>query len=310
MKCSKCLNDVPDGNFCDLCGTELKDKSQKYTDDFFNDALTTILPGPEKPVSKRRYSLICELGRGGMGIVYKAFDEVEKKYVAVKEMSNVSVIPSRELEKIILKLKKITDFNHPNIIKVFDCSFEDGKLKIIMEFFESKNLMQILDERGKLSLNQTSLIIKQLCDAVEYAHSKNIVHRDIKPSNILISDEWGLKLTDFDIACEIRNTITMLTGHPVEGTPLYMAPEQHLGRYSYKSDIYSIGVLIYELLTGKPPFKGTHIDIIYQKEKKAYTPLNQIVPELPQNITEMINKALEPDENLRPDLYEIKGNFI
>jgi len=269
-------------------------------------------PNETVAVSNRESDIVIlrEISSGGMAVIKEAYYKSNPGFkFALKVFKEEINLGTKELEKIYKKINILKTFDHKNIVKIYDLHIIGGKINMAMEFIKGKDLYKIISEKGNLDLFQTAEICSALCEALIYSHSKNIVHRDIKPSNVMIDEKNTIKLTDFDIAFEIKNTVTALTGKDFFGTPLYMAYEQHLGRHSFKSDIYSLGVLAYELLAGEPPFKGSGMDIIYQKEKKSYIPLKDAVSALPLEICEIIDKCLDPNPDLRPSLEEVKNVF-
>lgn len=309
MICKNCKQEVPEGYYCDLCGAAVKMETENKTRNFGNrdeDRNETVA------VSNRESELIIlrEISRGGMSVIKEAYYKSNPNFkFALKVFKEEINLGTKELEKIYKKINILKKFDHKNIVKIYDLYIIGGKINMAMELVKGKDLYKIISEKGSFDISQTAYICVSLCNALIYSHSKNIIHRDIKPSNVMIDEENNVKLTDFDIAFEIKNTVTALTGKDFFGTPLYMAYEQHLGRHSFKTDIYSLGVLSYELLTGEPPFKGSGMDIIYQKEKKSYIPLKEAVGDLSLEICEIIDKCLEPNPDLRPSLEEVKNVF-
>ncbi|MCU7494263.1 MAG: protein kinase [Ignavibacteria bacterium] len=239
------------------------------------------------------YKIISELGQGGMGIVYKAYDSKLDRYVAIKILKSQVVKNSRFKERFEKEAKNQAKLSHQNIVTVYGFLEEDGLLGIIMEYVEGQTLESLIESRGRLELDEAIPIIKQVLKAAAYAHSKKFVHRDIKPSNIIINQDGVSKLMDFGISKSILDRNMTSPGRNV-GTLLYMSPEQITGEESVlESDIYSIGVTFFEMLTGLPPFNfETEQEITEGHLKKDPPDLLSLRPELPVKAAGIIKKAL------------------
>ncbi|HEX2867489.1 MAG TPA: protein kinase [Ignavibacteriales bacterium] len=239
------------------------------------------------------FKFISELGQGGMGIVYKAYDTKLDRYVAVKILKSHIVKKSRLKERFEKEAKNQAKLSHQNIVPVYGFIEEGDLLGIIMEYIEGQTLEHYIESRGRLDLNEAIFIIKQVLSAASYAHSKNFVHRDIKPSNIIINSDGVSKIMDFGISKSILDKTLTNPGRNV-GTLLYMSPEQIRGEEAnIESDIYSIGVTLFEMLTGVPPFDFESAEEIMEGHLKKEPPeLTSIRPELPGKIAEILKKAL------------------
>jgi tRNA A-37 threonylcarbamoyl transferase component Bud32/preprotein translocase subunit SecE len=252
----------------------------------------------EEELIDNTYQLIREIGRGGMSIVYEAEDIKLGKKVAIKKMKEEIRIIPREKERFLREAKTVAQLHHPNIVDIYRIIEEKGEIYLVFEFVSGKTVEQILNQSGKLSLKETLRIIFPVCDALSYAHSHKVVHRDLKPSNIMITDENYIKVMDFGIAREAKDTISRVSGEKdTSGTLTYIAPEQHLGKYSPESDIYSLGVTLYEMLTGEVPFRGA--DILTQKERMVYSQVSELLPDIPKEMEKIINKCLQADKEKR-----------
>jgi len=272
-----------------------------------------------------KYEFIREIGQGGMGIVYEAMDKKLNRKVAIKKLKEELSINPREKKRFIDEAQNVANLNHPNIISIYDIVEEGKDVYIVFEFIDGKTVNEILSETNKINIKKSIYIIKEVCKALSYSHSKNIVHRDIKPSNIMIAnppvspfDKGGIKegfvkVMDFGIARELKDTLTRLTGMvDTSGTFSYMSPEQHLGKFYKSSDIYSLGITFYEMICGELPFKGP--DFLAQKRELAYKSPKEIIKDLPQEIENIISKCLNNDlekryksaDELLTDLEKIK----
>jgi len=254
----------------------------------------------------KKYEFIREIGQGGMGIVYEAKDRKLNRKVAIKKLKEELSINPREKKRFIEEAQNVAILNHPNIISIYEIVEEGKDVYIVFEFIDGKTVNEILANVDRIKLEKAIYIIKEVCKALSYSHSKNIVHRDIKPSNIMIANppvspfdkegikEGFVKVMDFGIARELKDTLTRLTGMvDTSGTFAYMAPEQHLGKFYKSSDIYSLGITLYEMICGELPFKGP--DFLAQKRELAYKSIKEIIPEAPGEIEKIISKCLNND---------------
>src|SRR5438552_10889625 len=250
-----------------------------------------------------RYEITGELGRGAMGVVYKAMDPVIGRTVAVKtiRLSEEGTGLSRPelLTRFQTEARAAGLLTHPNIVVVFDAGEEDGLYYITMELVEGKSLQALLDGGHSFPLPRTLRIMDQTCSALQYAHERNVVHRDIKPANLMLTADDTVKITDFGTAKILQFGGTQQTSH-VMGTPSYMSPEQVKGRaVDGRSDIVSLGVMLYEMLTGEKPFPGQNITtVIYKIVNEEPVPPRQIDASIHPGISTVVLKALakEPEQ--------------
>src|SRR5271169_1546851 len=250
-----------------------------------------------------RYEIVGELGRGAMGVVYKATDPVIGRTVAVKtiKLSEEGTGLSRPelLARFQTEARAAGLLTHANIVVVFDAGEEDGLYYITMELVEGKSLQAHLDGAQAFPLPRVLRIMEQTCSALQFAHERNVVHRDIKPANIMLTADDTVKITDFGTAKILQFGTMQQTAH-VMGTPSYMSPEQVKGRaVDGRSDIFSLGVLLYEMVTGEKPFPGQNITtVIYKIVNEEPVPPRQIDPSIHPGISAVVMKALvkEPDQ--------------
>jgi eukaryotic-like serine/threonine-protein kinase len=249
-----------------------------------------------------RYEFIDELGRGAMGVVYKAMDPVIGRTVAVKtiRLSEQGTGLSRPelLTRFQTEARAAGLLTHPNIVVVYDAGEEDGLYFITMELVEGKSLQSLLDGGQAFPLPRVLRIMEQACSALQFAHERNVVHRDIKPANLMLTGDDTVKVTDFGTAKILQFGTVQQTAH-VMGTPSYMSPEQVKGRaVDGRSDIFSLGVMLYEMVTGEKPFPGQNITtVIYKIVNEDPVPPRQIDPSIHPGISGVVMKALakEPD---------------
>ncbi len=249
-----------------------------------------------------RYEVLSELGKGAMGVVYLAKDPVIGRMVAIKTIraSNMGDddAESREFrERFIREAQTAGILSHPNIVTIHDIG-EDPDTQtsfIAMEYIEGKNLKTLLAERAHFSYDQIADIIAQVAEAIDYAHRKGIIHRDIKPANIIITTDEKVKITDFGIA-KIASSNLTTTGQFL-GTPNYMSPEQVSGApVDGRSDIFSLGVVLYELLTGRKPFQGDNLTAIsYKIVHEDFTPPAELSSEVPPEFNPIVARAMAKD---------------
>jgi eukaryotic-like serine/threonine-protein kinase len=250
-----------------------------------------------------RYEIVGEVGRGAMGVVYKAVDPVIGRTVAVKtiRLSEAGTGLSRPelLSRFQTEARAAGLLTHPNIVVVYDAGEEDGLYYITMELVEGKSVQALLDEGQKFSLPRVLRIMDQTCSALQFAHDRNVVHRDIKPANLMLTPDDTVKVTDFGTAKILQMGTVQQTTH-VMGTPSYMSPEQVKGRpVDGRSDIFSLGVMLYEMVTGEKPFPGQNITtVIYKIVNEDPVPPRQLDPSIHPGISTVIMKALlkEPEE--------------
>jgi serine/threonine protein kinase len=251
-----------------------------------------------------RYEIMGELGRGAMGVVYKATDPVIGRTVAVKtiKLSEEGTGLSRPelLTRFQTEARAAGLLTHPNIVVVFDAGEEDGLYYITMELVEGKSLQAHLDGGQAFALPRVLRIMEQTCSALQFAHERNVVHRDIKPANIMLTADDTVKVTDFGTAKILQFGTMQQTAH-VMGTPSYMSPEQVKGRaVDGRSDIFSLGVLLYEMVTGEKPFPGQNITtVIYKIVNEEPVPPRQINPSIHPGISAVVIKALAKEPEAR-----------
>jgi serine/threonine protein kinase len=251
-----------------------------------------------------RYEISGELGRGAMGVVYKATDPVIGRTVAVKtiKLSEEGTGLSRPelLTRFQTEARAAGLLTHPNIVVVFDAGEEDGLYYITMELVEGKSLQAHLDGGQAFALPRVLRIMEQTCSALQFAHERNVVHRDIKPANIMLTADDTVKITDFGTAKILQFGTMQQTAH-VMGTPSYMSPEQVKGRaVDGRSDIFSLGVLLYEMVTGEKPFPGQNITtVIYKIVNEEPVPPRQIDPSIHPGISAVVMKALTKEPEAR-----------
>ena len=249
-----------------------------------------------------RYEIIKTIGEGGMANVYLANDTILDRKVAIKVLRGDLSNDEKFIRRFKREALSVSNLSHPNIVEVYDVGEEDGNYYIVMEYIEGKTLKQLLQKRGALTLNEVIDIMTQLTDGLAHAHEAYIIHRDIKPQNIMIEDNGLVKITDFGIAMALNSTQLTQT-NSVMGSVHYLPPEQANGKGStVKSDIYSLGILMYELLTGSVPFKGdTAVEIALKHMKEKIPSIRKQNPTIPQSVENIVLKATDKNPKNRYD---------
>ena len=242
-----------------------------------------------------RYEVISELGQGAMGVVYKARDPLIDRVVAIKTINlGLALDEKEEYEgRFYQEARAAGRLNHPNIVTIYDVGKSGSIAYIAMEFLQGKELRDLLREERNLPVEQTVDIVAQVAEGLAYAHQHGIVHRDIKPSNIMLIRDGRIKITDFGIARMASSAVHTQTGM-VLGSPKYMSPEQVLGKViDRRSDIFSLGVMLYEMLTGVSPFVGENVNaIMYQTLNLVPPPPSTLNASVPDMLNFIVAKAL------------------
>ena len=249
-----------------------------------------------------RYEIIETLGRGSMGVVYKAHDPLIERTVAIKTVSYAGLTPAegRDVEeRFFFEAKSAGRLSHPNIVTIHDVGHAEDLAYIAMEFLPGHSLREVLDSGVVLSTRQIAKIAHHVASGLAYAHSHGVIHRDIKPANIMVPESGQVKITDFGIALLPSGSLTM-AGTTV-GSPKYMSPEQVLGhKADRRSDIFSLGAVLYEMLTGRPPFAGDDLNAILYQVLNGIPPLpSDLNASLPPAFDRIIARALAKDPDKR-----------
>ena len=249
-----------------------------------------------------RYKIIKSIGEGGMANVYLAFDTILEREVAVKILRGDLAEDEKFVRRFQREANSASSLKHPNIVEVYDVGEDDGKYFIVMEYINGKTLKSLIKKRGVLTLEEVIDIMLQLTSAVSCAHDSYIIHRDIKPQNVMILEDGRVKITDFGIAMALNNNELTQT-NSVMGSVHYLPPEQANGSGStIKSDIYSLGILMFELLTGKLPFKGENaVEIAIKQMREPIPSVKSISPDIPQSVENVVLKACAKNPKNRYD---------
>ena len=247
-----------------------------------------------------RYEILEKIGNGGMATVYKAKDLVLKRYVAVKILREEYTTDNEFIKRFNTEAESAASLTHPNIVSVYDVGKEGNLYYIVMELIKGKTLKEIIVEDGRMGWKWSVKIAKQIAQALETAHRNNIIHRDIKPHNIIITEDGTAKVTDFGIAKAVSNSTITAFGTTI-GSVHYFSPEHARGGYTdAKSDLYSLGVVLYEMVTGRVPFDAdTPVSVALKHMQEKPVPPIELNPAIPQSLNDLILKAMEKDPNMR-----------
>ena len=258
-----------------------------------------------------RYEIEKLIGEGGMANVYLARDTILDRKVAVKVLRGDLAGDEKFVRRFQREALSASSLSHPNIVEIYDVGEDEGNFYIVMEFIEGKTLKQLIKKRGVLSLPETMDIMLQLLDALASAHDSYIIHRDIKPQNIMIKESGLVKITDFGIAMAL-NSAQLTQTNSVMGSVHYLPPEQASGKGStIRSDIYSLGILMFEMLTGKVPFRGdSAVEIALKHMKEPLPSVREINPVVPQSVENIILKAAAKNpKNRYKDVREMADDI-
>lgn len=240
-----------------------------------------------------RYELIDVVGVGGMAVVYRARDTVLGRYVAIKILKEEFARDPDIRRRFAIESRAVAKLSHHNIVSIFDVGNEDGTDYIVMELIEGVTLKEYLQQKGRLSWQESVFFAEQISSALLHAHSRGIIHQDIKPQNVIILRDGTAKLTDFGIASFATTQETRVVQEAI-GSVHYISPEQAKGsKIDYRTDIYSLGVVMYEMLTGKLPFEGeTALQIVMQHINTVPVPPSELVPDIPKGLDEIVMHAM------------------
>lgn len=300
MECPLCQTENPDtSRFCRSCTTPLP--FQKEPSESDTKTMETYTKEIEVgSIFAGRYKILEKLGKGGMGVVYKALDVEIQEYVALKLLNPEIASNKKMIDRFRNEMKYARKITHKNVCRMYHLSKEEETFYFTMEYLTGEDLKSFIERSGRLPEAKAIAITKQICRGLTEAHSLGIVHRDLKPRNIMINKEGNAQIMDFGIARSIEAKGMTETGTTI-GTPDYMSPEQVEGReVDQRSDIYSLGIIFYEIVTGRTPFKGNtpYSIALKQKTEVPQDPM-KFNPQLSIYLSRLILKCLEKDKNKR-----------
>src|SRR5882762_10573996 len=239
-----------------------------------------------------RYRLDAQIGRGGMSTVYRAFDTVLERQVAIKLMHREIASDSDQLERFRREARAVAQLSHPHIVGVIDAGEDQGRPYIVLEHVEGETLKERIRRLGRLPITEAVAYAIEIARALGAAHARHIVHRDVKPQNVLLDEEGSAKVTDFGIARTLDEEGLTADGR-VLGTTDYVSPEQALGQpVTGQSDLYSLGVVLFEMLTGEVPFKGENQVVVAMKHVREELPdIQRLRPEVSAALAAVVDRA-------------------
>jgi len=299
MKCFRCSFDNPtDTNYCGRCGMSLT-MDQQETFAYDKDTLRYIMEGINRggSIITDRYEVIEELGAGGMGTVYKVFDRKVNENVALKLIRPEIAFDAHTIERFSNELRLARKVTHRNICRLYDLG-EHGKLHFItMEYVSGQDLKRMIRMSRELSMGTAVAIGRQICEGLVESHRLGVVHRDLKPQNIMIDNDGNVKIMDFGIARSLYSKGVTVTGVLV-GTPEYMAPEQaEASDVDHRADIYALGVILYEMVTGRVPFKGeTPLSIAIKHREESPVDPGELNTQVSKDLSHVILRCLEKNK--------------
>jgi len=300
MECPKCNFDNPaDTNYCSNCGTQIEPSED------ISASRTRTVQTPVKELNRGttlagRYEIIEELGRGGMGNVYRVLDNKINEEVALKLIKPVIAADKKTIERFRNELKFARKITHKNVCRMYDLNEEKETLYITMEYVPGEDLKSMIRMMGQLSVGKAISIAKQVCEGLAEAHHLGVVHRDLKPRNIMIDKEGNSRIMDFGIARSLKTKGITGTG-VIVGTPEYMSPEQAEGKeVDQRSDIYSLGVILFEMMTGRVPFEGdTSLSIALKHKTEIPPDPREFNTQIPVDLSRLILRCMEKDKEKR-----------
>jgi serine/threonine protein kinase len=247
------------------------------------------------PVTLGDYEVLMELGRGAMGIVYKARQKSLGRLVAFKMVLNAQIHPT-SLERFKLEARSAAALDHPGIVPLFDQGEVEGQPYYTMAFVEGDSLSGMVKKQGPLPPRRAALLLSQVADAVAYAHERGIIHRDLKPDNVLVDRQGHPRITDFGLARRLEDSPNLTAAGSIMGTPSYMAPEQAQGvsELTPAVDVYALGAMLHAVLVGQSPFSGGSVyEVLLKVTQEPPPPLRQINPALPEALERIVLRCLE-----------------
>jgi serine/threonine protein kinase/ribosomal protein L40E len=294
MKCPKCRADNPaDSSFCSKCGSALL-FSEKIV-----DSHTKTLEMPSGILSRGstfagRFEVVEELGKGGMGIVYRVFDKKIDEEVALKLLNPEVSSDLKTIERFRNELKLARKISHKNVCRMYDLNEEKGTQYITMEYVSGEDLKSSIMRVGYLSIGKAVSVTKQICDGLVEAHRLGVVHRDLKPQNIMVDKQGNVRIMDFGIARSLKKKGLTGTGIII-GTPEYMSPEQaEMKEIDQRSDVYSLGTILFEMVTGRVPFEGeTPLSVAMKHKNEPASDPRELNAQIPEALSRVILKCLE-----------------
>ncbi|MDO8756557.1 MAG: serine/threonine-protein kinase, partial [Elusimicrobiota bacterium] len=255
-----------------------------------------------------QYEISRQIGAGGMGMVYEGTDRSLGRRVAIKKMREELRLNPRERDRFIIEAKTVASLQHANIVDIYAIAEEGEDVYLVFEYVDGKTIHDIVQAQGRLNIADSLRVTQAMGDALSYAHAHGVIHRDMKPSNVMLTSDGRVKVMDFGIARMAKDVMTRYSmTNTVVGTPPYMAPEQEQGVVRKESDVYSLAICAYEMLTGKLPFIGIGAGMLMNKINMNFTPPSRAIAGLPEAFDEVFLKAFQADPDQR---YHTPQEFV
>ncbi len=294
MKCPKCHSENPaDSSFCSKCGSPL------FSSEKTVDSHTKTLEMPSGVLARGstfagRFEVVEELGKGGMGVVYRVFDKKIEEEVALKLLNPEVSSDLKTIERFRNELKLARKISHKNVCRMYDLNEEKGTQYITMEYVSGEDLKNTIIRVGHLSIGKSVAVARQICEGLLEAHRLGVVHRDLKPQNIMVDREGNVRIMDFGIARSLKKKGLTGTGIII-GTPEYMSPEQaEMREVDQRSDVYSLGTILYEMVTGRVPFEGeTPLSVAMKHKSEQPSDPRELNAQIPETLSRLILKCME-----------------
>jgi serine/threonine protein kinase/Tfp pilus assembly protein PilF len=301
MNCPNCHSENPEeSSFCGKCAAPLRSPKEKDPSSKISTLQTAVKELDIGSTFAGRYQVIEEIGKGGMGRVYKVFDKDVQEKVALKLLRPEIAADEKTIERFRSELKLARAISHRNVCRMHDLGRVDGTQYITMEFVAGEDLKSSIRRMGPLSVGKALAIAVQVAEGLAEAHRLGVVHRDLKPRNIMIDREGNARIMDFGVARSLKKDSTTQAGMMI-GTPEYMSPEQVEGiEADARSDIYALGIVLYEMLAGRPPFEGdTPISVAFKHKTEKPRDPRELSPQIPEALSRLILKCMEKDRARR-----------
>jgi len=276
------------------------------------DAVATPQPpsvgGHVGGLIRGQYEISKQIGAGGMGMVYEGTDRSLGRRVAIKKMRDELRLNARERDRFIIEAKTVASLHHPNIVDIYAIAEEGDDVYLVFEFVDGKTIHDLVQTKGRLEAAEAVRVTRAMGEALAYAHSRGVIHRDMKPSNVMLTAAGQVKVMDFGIARMAKDAMTRYSmTNTVVGTPPYMAPEQEQGVVRKESDVYSLAICAYEMLTGKLPFIGIAAGMLMNKINMSYIPPSRAIAGLPEPLDAVFLRAFQADPDRR---YRTPQEFV
>jgi len=299
--CPKCqLSNLDTSRFCADCGTRLGSSETSLEDSMTRTMEAPVAGIPSGTIFAGRYEIIEELGAGGMGRVYKVFDSDIKEKIALKLLRPEVAQDRGMIERFSNELRLARKISHRNVCRMFDLGKVEGTIFITMEYVAGEDLKKLIRKTGNLEAIRAVSVAKQICEGLMEAHHLGVIHRDLKPQNIMMDEDGNVRIMDFGIARSLRSKGITGVGVMI-GTPEYMSPEQAEGKEAdQRSDIYSLGIVLYEMVAGRPPFDGeTAFSIALKHTNELPADPRRSNPQIPESLSRIILRCLEKNRDAR-----------